>query len=61
MSHAVVDGMLEQSQAGDLRSPVAETLEMHLDIGLRHILRSIDLHAAGQLAMRQRGPTGIEP
>src|SRR4030088_252820 len=30
MSHAVVDGMLEQSQAGDLRSPVAETLEMHL-------------------------------
>src|SRR2546421_7185988 len=30
MSHAVVDGMLEQSQAGDLRSPVAETLDMHL-------------------------------
>ena len=30
MSHAVVDGMLEQSQAGELRSPVAETLDMHL-------------------------------
>ena len=30
MSHAVVDGMLEKSRAGDLRSPVAETLEMHL-------------------------------
>src|SRR3954463_6360385 len=30
MSHAVVDGMLEQSRAGDLRSPVAETLDMHL-------------------------------
>ena len=30
MSHAVVDGMLEQSRAGELRSPVAETLDMHL-------------------------------
>src|SRR4030081_3916586 len=30
MSHAVVDGMLEQSRAGELRSPVAETLAMHL-------------------------------
>jgi uncharacterized protein (TIGR00369 family) len=30
MSHTVVDGMLEQSRAGDLRSPVAETLDMHL-------------------------------
>src|SRR6478672_10030745 len=30
MSHAVVDGMLEQSRAGELRSPVSETLDMHL-------------------------------
>src|SRR6059036_4190713 len=30
MGHAYVDQMLEQSRAGELRSPVAETLEMHL-------------------------------
>jgi uncharacterized protein (TIGR00369 family) len=30
MSFAVVDGMMEQSQAGELRSPVAETLDMDL-------------------------------
>jgi uncharacterized protein (TIGR00369 family) len=30
MSHEFVDRMLEQSKAGDLRSPVSETLEMHL-------------------------------
>ena len=30
MSHEFVDRMLEQSKAGELRSPVSETLEMHL-------------------------------
>ena len=30
MSHAFVDQMLEKSKAGELRSPVSETLEMHL-------------------------------
>ena len=30
MSHSFVDKMLEQSKAGKLRSPVSETLEMHL-------------------------------
>jgi acyl-coenzyme A thioesterase 13 len=30
MSHEFVDRMLEQSKAGELRSPVAETLDMHL-------------------------------
>ena len=30
MSHAFVDRMMEQSKAGDLRSPVSETLDMHL-------------------------------
>src|SRR5882762_7639323 len=30
MSHAVVDGMLEESRAGELRSPVAETLAREL-------------------------------
>jgi uncharacterized protein (TIGR00369 family) len=30
MSHDVVDQMMEKSKAGELRSPVSETLEMHL-------------------------------
>ena len=30
MSHDFVDEMLEKSKAGDLRSPVSETLGMHL-------------------------------
>lgn len=30
MSHAFVDRMMEQNKAGELRSPVSETLEMHL-------------------------------
>ena len=30
MSHEFVDQMLEKSKAGELRSPVSETLEMHL-------------------------------
>jgi hypothetical protein len=30
MSHEFVDQMLEKSQAGELRSPVSETLGMHL-------------------------------
>src|ERR1700691_1716621 len=30
MSHAFVDEMLSKSQAGELRSPVSETLGMHL-------------------------------
>jgi acyl-coenzyme A thioesterase 13 len=30
MSHEIVDGMMEQSRAGKLRSPVSETLDMHL-------------------------------
>ena len=30
MSHAVVDGMLEKSRAGELRSPVSQTFDMHL-------------------------------
>lgn len=30
MSHDFVDQMMEQSKAGKLRSPVSETLEMHL-------------------------------
>jgi uncharacterized protein (TIGR00369 family) len=30
MSHAIVDGMMEKSKAGDLRSPVSETLDMQL-------------------------------
>ena len=30
MGHEFVDRMLEQSKAGELRSPVSETLEMHL-------------------------------
>jgi uncharacterized protein (TIGR00369 family) len=30
MSHEFVDRMLEQSKAGELRSPVSETLAMHL-------------------------------
>ncbi len=30
MSHDFVDQMLEKTQAGELRSPVSETLEMHL-------------------------------
>jgi acyl-coenzyme A thioesterase 13 len=30
MSHVFVDRMLEQSKAGALRSPVSETLDMHL-------------------------------
>jgi uncharacterized protein (TIGR00369 family) len=30
MSHAFVDEMLDKSKAGDLRSPVSETLEMQL-------------------------------
>ena len=38
MSHTVVDGMLEQSRAGDLRSPVAETFDVHIRV-------SFDPHA----------------
>jgi uncharacterized protein (TIGR00369 family) len=30
VSHEFIDRMMEQSQAGDLRSPVSETLGMHL-------------------------------
>jgi uncharacterized protein (TIGR00369 family) len=30
VSHKFIDQMMEQSQAGDLRSPVSETLGMHL-------------------------------
>jgi uncharacterized protein (TIGR00369 family) len=30
MSHEFVDQMLEKSKAGELRSPVSETLDMHL-------------------------------
>src|SRR3954452_20864630 len=30
MSHDFVDRMMEQSRAGELRSPVSETLDMHL-------------------------------
>ncbi|MEA2424423.1 MAG: hypothetical protein QOH13_833 [Thermoleophilaceae bacterium] len=30
MSHEFIDKMMEQSKAGDLRSPVSETLGMHL-------------------------------
>ena len=30
MSHDFVDEMLEKSKAGELRSPVSETLGMHL-------------------------------
>ena len=30
MSHEFIDRMMEQSQAGELRSPVSETLGMHL-------------------------------
>src|SRR3954447_3839970 len=30
MSHAFVDQMMEQTKAGQLRSPVSETLDMHL-------------------------------
>ena len=30
MSHEFVDRMMEQSKSGDLRSPVSETLDMHL-------------------------------
>jgi uncharacterized protein (TIGR00369 family) len=30
MSHAFVDEMMERNQAGELRSPVSETLDMHL-------------------------------
>jgi uncharacterized protein (TIGR00369 family) len=30
MSHEVVDQMMEKSRAGELRSPVSETLDMHL-------------------------------
>jgi uncharacterized protein (TIGR00369 family) len=30
MSHEFVDEMLEKSKTGDLRSPVSETLQMHL-------------------------------
>lgn len=30
MSHAFVDDMMEKSKAGELRSPVSKTLEMHL-------------------------------
>jgi acyl-coenzyme A thioesterase 13 len=30
MSHSFVDQMMEQSKAGKLRSPVSETLDMHL-------------------------------
>src|SRR3954454_8084685 len=30
MSYAIVDGLMEQNKAGDLRSPVSETLDMHL-------------------------------
>jgi uncharacterized protein (TIGR00369 family) len=30
MSYEFVDGMMEQSKSGKLRSPVSETLEMHL-------------------------------
>src|SRR5438874_4998138 len=30
MSYTIVDGLMEQNKAGDLRSPVSETLEMHL-------------------------------
>src|SRR3954447_830938 len=30
MSHEFVDRMMEQSRAGELRSPVSETLDMHL-------------------------------
>src|SRR4030081_434342 len=30
MGHSVVDGLMEKTMAGELRSPVSETLEMHL-------------------------------
>jgi uncharacterized protein (TIGR00369 family) len=30
MSHAFVDQMMEKTKAGELRSPVSETLDMHL-------------------------------
>ena len=30
MSHAFVDQMMERNRAGELRSPVSETLDMHL-------------------------------
>jgi uncharacterized protein (TIGR00369 family) len=30
MSHGVVDGLMEQNMSGELRSPVSETLEMHM-------------------------------
>ena len=30
MSHTFIDQMMEQSKTGDLRSPVSETLDMHL-------------------------------
>ena len=30
MSHAFVDQMMEKNKAGELRSPVSETLDMHL-------------------------------
>jgi uncharacterized protein (TIGR00369 family) len=30
MSYAIVDQLMEQNKAGDLRSPVSETLDMHL-------------------------------
>jgi len=30
MSHDFVDQMMEKTKAGELRSPVSETLDMHL-------------------------------
>lgn len=30
MSHAIVDELMQKSRAGELRSPVSETLDMHL-------------------------------
>ena len=30
MGHAFVDQMMERNRAGELRSPVSETLDMHL-------------------------------
>ena len=30
MSHTFVDQMMEKTKAGELRSPVSETMDMHL-------------------------------
>lgn len=54
MSHAFVDEMLDKSKAGELRSPVSETLGMHL-VEFARGEAAYEMDAAAELA----NPLGV--